>query len=249
MKTTKLLWPALIGGALLAPSLATAVNLSDVEFDAALGMSNYSENTDGLWWDGAFEHEKKTSSPAFELGATLNLIDRDSYGLDVRGELVYFGNTSIHALIPTHETNTTQGHWSSDGNDFVGANPSNPCYGVCTNMSTFDGHGNSKGVAIEVAPYYIYKEYKISLLAGYYWHKDEWVENVTHLDGVVPGTFMDGSVQSTAKTTRDWVVGAQVKRGNFTVRYEYFNAKPLYGDPYRKAWTGVQMITMGWTFK
>lgn len=222
-----------------------------VEFDVGLGMSHFVDNVNGLWYVEPFDHSMKMNSLSAELGVTENVWQQRNFGLDLRQAYVYLGEIHTHAMVPTVMSNTRQGAFV--GPDFKGAATSNPCYGTCTNMSTFDGAGHDQGLSLTAQPYYIYKDYKFSLIGGAFAHLDQWSENVSNLIGSVSGSPYNLHVENHQGISVGETAGFAIRKGNMTIKYQFYRtpfhaATPSGQDAMPPAWHAIHNVSINWSF-
>jgi hypothetical protein len=190
----------------------------------------------------------KLNAPAVDIGITENLwkSEKDRWGIDLREGLVYLGQTSINAKVPSHHTNTTSGHWVDP--DFVGAKP-DPCSGTCNDLSTFDGSGHEIGATITLQPYWKSRDdIKISLIGGVFLHRTTFNEHVTHLDWSSTSPFYDTDVSTNTGIRFGSVWGVAAQKGHMVVKYQYFSTPGNLAGNYPPPWHGIHMVTIGWSF-
>lgn len=235
-------------GIFLSGLLITSV-ASAVEIDVNVGVGKFINSSPVLWQTMGFESDMKMIAPSGEIGLTENLWESDSgkFGLNARQSFVYLGSVHTKGPTPSRHTKAKQGAFI--GMDFLGGN--GECQdGPCTDMSAFDGSGHSKGITLQLEPYYTVNGYKIGINGGAYINRSTWSVNVKHLDDPNgTGGFVDVTVESQQqKWNVGKVLGVSVSKGDFTLRYQYFSIPAKGPDEYPAAWQGAHMLSIGYTF-
>ncbi len=236
---------------ILLVSYTTIGTAKAVDFDVGVGVSKYNKGENGLWYLEPFPSDMKMIAPAIDLGVTQNIFDQDNWGLDVRLGFVYLGSIKTHALVPSYKTNTRTGQFI--GVDFKGADMKDPCYGECTNMSTFNGSGSDRGVSLVLAPYIKSGDWKYSVFAGIYKHKSTWSEDIKDINESATSEDYDAVVEYDQGWRTGRVAGFSVTKDNITVRYQYFDLPRtrLDGngrDAYPPAFGSAHLLTIGFKF-
>lgn len=221
---------ALVAGMVLACS---AHAQSFFEAEVGIGASLARNGEDGLWQQEGFGPHRKYDAPAFEAGFTGNLYQSTHWGVDWHIDYAWLGQ--IHLQSP--------------------ATPSDPnynlttksCNGPCWPLANYMGSGHDQGFLFTLEPHVDYGQWRFGVEGGPYLHKATWSVDVTNWTPALGADASNLHVVHDPSWQLGWVIGAEVARGPFSVRYQYFMNGWKDDDPRPYVWKSVHMLTLKYT--
>ncbi|CAJ0719440.1 hypothetical protein LMG6871_02865 [Ralstonia edaphis] len=216
----------ILAAALVAPVVANAQS-----FEAAVGMSTYSAQANGTWYQEGMPHSLKLRSPAFALGFTGPIYQRERWGVDWHVNYVYLGQVTSDCFCTAYDANY----------DFVRHQKIN----AAIPDQHFHGTGHAQGVALTVEPYVMYRGWRFAIEAGLFPYRPTFDETVTNADGSeVLAQYPTPHAIQLGKT-----FGVSVGRGNFRVSLKRYILPTRYDDQHSPAvWRDATMVEIRYVF-
>ena len=224
----------LLGVFILCVVLLMIPNADAQEVEVGIGISQYKDRGDGYWVQEGFQNKLSLKAPSLELGVTGNILSYEIVGVDWAIDWNYLGVVHTQALATPSDPNY---------------NPiTKKCNGNCWKLSNFVGSGHDQGVSFVARPYVIYESWRVGFEIGPYIHKNTWSEAVYDWHGTEFGPMSTVNVKSNEKLQLDYVIGFNVSKGNYTLKYQYFKNQSYKDDPYGAIWSGSHVILMTYKF-
>jgi hypothetical protein len=169
--------------------------------EAGLGAASTATHGDGTWYQLGVPHKLNTVTPALMLGANAQLWRGEAWDLRAHLDYTYIGEQAASCICVTDAQYNTHTHAASV-----------PGY------IPFNGHGHVQGVSLTLEPGFTWHGFRFAVEAGPWVFWSTW--HVTHNDPAQPGSY-DLSHKTNAQLR--WVAGASISRGDFSLRYRYYN--------------------------
>jgi hypothetical protein len=187
--------------AILIALCATAHAESFFELEAGLGAARTATHGDGTWYQAGVPHSLHVDTPALMVGVGAQVWQHRAWDLQAHLDYTYLGEQSASCLCVTDAQYNNQTHVASV-----------PGY------IPFNGHGHVQGVSLTLEPGYTWHGIRFAVEAGPWLFWDTW--HVTHDDPAQPGSF---DLSHVTKAQVRYVAGASVSRGDFSLKYRYYN--------------------------
>ena len=209
-------------------------NADAQEVEVGIGISQYKDRGDGYWVQEGFQNKLSLKAPSLELGVTGNILSYGVVGVDWAIDWNYLGVVHTQAMATPSDPNY---------------NPiTKKCNGNCWKLSNFVGSGHDQGVSFVARPYVSYESLRIEFELGPYIHKNTWSETVYDWHGTEFGPMATVNVKSDGKWQLDYVIGFNVSKGNYTLKYQYFKNQSYKDDPYGAIWSGAHNVSITYKF-
>jgi hypothetical protein len=108
--------------------------------------------------------------------------------------------------------------------------------------------GHDAGFKVTLEPFFkIGDKWRIGIEAGPYIHRDTFAVTVTNWYASNSSTPQTIGVAYVPRWRVDYVIGASVSRGNFSLQYDYYRASGASGDT-PLFWSSVQVLMATYRF-
>ena len=208
--------------------------VSAQSFETGIGISQYKDRGDGYWVQEGFQNKLSLKAPSLELGVTGNILSYGVVGVDWAIDWNYLGVVHTQAMATPFDDNynlTTK-----------------KCNGKCWALSNFTGSGHNQGLSLVVRPYVSYESWRVGFEIGPYIHKNTWSETVYDWHGTEFGPRSTVNVKSNGKWQLDNVIGFNISRNKYTLKYQYFKNQSYGADTYGAVWSGSHNVSIMYNF-
>lgn len=208
-----------------AATQARADSITDyVRIELGAGVSWYTKQPDGTWYQQGMPHSLDMSAPAFMGGLSGTIWARDSWGVDWHVNYVYLAHASAECYCTSvdanYDTHTHQRKYTAPYENLPPAK--------------MVGFGNAQGIALTIEPFYLYRGFRFAFEGGLFPYRPNWTEQVYNVqDNVLP----NGQPVAAHNVTYDTphgiqlggVLGVSVGRSHWSVAYQHYFL-PTRGD-------------------
>lgn len=218
-------------------SFFAAGHAAAVDVEVGVGMSMYKPVGNMMWYQEGFPYKLDVRDVGAQVGITGNAWQSGRFGIDWGASYVYLGRAKSDAVATPMDENYSPQEKS--------------CIGECVAMSRFVGSGNVQGVALTLMPYVEHNGWKFGVLAGPFFYVARWdvtVYNWIPGPGHEPRTI---TAHYRPRLNVGALVGAQVSRGNWTLRYQRFFDRPSGDDTpgnFKVLWKHTDMLSVHYRF-
>lgn len=218
---------------LLACALLTSPAAHAIDFEVAVGRTQYKDRGNGFWYQEGLPYDLNLRSTGAQIGVT----DSINNWLDWHATYVYLGRANSDAIGTSDEDYDYQNHVCK----------SNPCH----SQSRFRGSGDVHGIALTLEPHVDWKGWRLGVSAGPFIYVARWHERV---DGFNPGPgqpLQTIDVYLKPKINVGAVLGLSIGRGPITVQFQRFFDLPRSNEPagdFPAIWRRTDMISLKYRF-
>jgi hypothetical protein len=228
---------AAVAATVTCASVAHADSITDyVRAEIGAGVSRYSAQGDGTWWQEGMEHDLGLSAPVLMLGLTGPLYIRESWGIDWHVDYVSLGHVSSQCeCTPDDADYNTHTHQLQMSHPVPNAN--------------FVGNGNAQGIAFTLEPYFRYSGWRFGLEGGAFAYRPSWDMTIYNWQGdtSVPAQTLTANTPHAIQLGA--VVGISVGRGPLSVTLQHYILPTKFDNAHSPAiWKGADVLLIRYKF-
>lgn len=223
---------AIIAGAVASFAILAAIPRAQAQdwfqFEAGLGASHINDMGDGTWiQQGAVDNNETKNTPALMAGFTGEAWRSSRWDVRWHADYTYIGSFSASVLgVPDDQYDPVHHRI----HDYQGER-----------LSPFNGQGHVQGVSLTADVGYTYNGWRFGVEGGPWVFWQTWHESLYDL-----GNQWDNLSHKTVAQL-DYVVGANVTRGNFGLSYRYYHMSQKW-NPYPGLATGAHVLMATYRF-
>lgn len=220
----------LLAAALTAPMLAHAVN-----FETAVGVTEYTPVGNGFWYQEGpgLPYSLNLRSTGLQIGVT----DSITSWLDWHANYVYLGRASSDAIATPQDSNYDL--------------ENKRCRGECLAHSRYRGSGQVHGLALTLEPHLDYRGWRLGVSGGLFLYVATWHVRVDDFIGAPGETPRVLNVSHKPKLNVGKVIGVSISRGNMTLQYQRFFDRPRSNEnagDFPTIWNKTDMLSLRYRF-
>ncbi|MFX1675220.1 hypothetical protein PWR63_23720 [Paraburkholderia sp. A2WS-5] len=245
MLRTKMIATAVAGMALAFSSGVMADSITDyIHLELGAGVSWYSKQPDGTWYQQGMPHSLGMSAPVLMGGFTGPIWQRESWGIDWHVDYVYLAHASAECYCTSVDANyNTQAHQRVYTYPYQNLQP-----------AKMVGNGNAQGISITIEPYYRYNGFRFGVEGGLFPYRPSWTEQVYNTqDNIMPNGQPVAPHNLTMETPHGIqlgeVVGVSIGRGPWSISYRHYFLPTRFDSQHSPSLlTGADVLTVRYRF-
>lgn len=174
------------------------------QFEAGLGVNQYSHMSDGNWYQQGAMYSLDTRSIAYSAGLRFNLYDAGSWGVRAHVDYVNLGHIGASCQCTSDENYNVSAHSIM--------NPAGP-------YADYAGSGTEQGVALTIEPYVRRHGWTLGVEGGAFPYRPDWNETVSGGVGLSPYVWHIGTPHALKLGA---VIGFNIERANLGISYRHY---------------------------